>query len=340
MELFIGPQRHQPFDQDGTIPSNHLHNFEHATISLTFLTYASFAIVLDRIGSKTQHALTQFIGSIAFAQQLLIFHLHSADHMGVEGQYHLLLQLVIFVSFTTTIIGIGLPKSFLISFVRSTSILFQGAWLILMGYMLWTPQFVPKGCYINREEGHQVMRCHGEQALHRAKALVNLQFSWFLVGITIFSLSFYLVWDNFFTKKVEYSTLTREEDDDSDDVEYQKRGKYATVTPNVQQRRQRHGDGGCAATTAMRGTGGFPSSSSSALTTTTPSSSLAALHVAVIAATATVTRRATEELEGVVVVRAEEDDGNLPVPHVVVIAAHSASPPSLSSSWISAELDS
>ncbi|KAK4855913.1 hypothetical protein QYF36_012236 [Acer negundo] len=226
MELFIGPQRHQPFDQDGTIPSNHLHNFEHATISLTFLTYASFAIVLDRIGSKTQHALTQFIGSIAFAQQLLIFHLHSADHMGVEGQYHLLLQLVIFVSFTTTIIGIGLPKSFLISFVRSTSILFQGAWLILMGYMLWTPQFIPKGCYINREEGHQVMRCHGEQALHRAKSLVNLQFSWFLVGITIFSLSFYLAWDNFFTKKVEYSTLTREEDDDSDDVEYQKRGKF------------------------------------------------------------------------------------------------------------------
>ncbi|KAK3204947.1 hypothetical protein Dsin_018993 [Dipteronia sinensis] len=202
MELFIGPQRHQPFDQDGTIPSNHLHNFEHATISLTFLAYASFAIVLDRIGSKTQHALTQFIGSIAFAQQLLIFHLHSADHMGVEGQYHLLLQLVIFVSFTTTMIGIGLPKSFLISFVRSTSILFQGAWLILMGYMLWIPQFIPKGCYINREEGHQVLRCHGEQALHRAKSLVNLQFSWFLVGITIFSLSFYLVWDNFFTKKV------------------------------------------------------------------------------------------------------------------------------------------
>ncbi|KAK7829384.1 hypothetical protein CFP56_029434 [Quercus suber] len=28
MELFISPDRHQPFDSDGTIPSNHLHNFE------------------------------------------------------------------------------------------------------------------------------------------------------------------------------------------------------------------------------------------------------------------------------------------------------------------------
>ncbi|KAH7560412.1 hypothetical protein JRO89_XS10G0012200 [Xanthoceras sorbifolium] len=227
MELFIGPQRHQPFDLDGTIPSNHLHNFEHATISLTFLTYAAFAIVLDRIGSKRtqqQHSqLTQFIGSIAFAQQLLLFHLHSADHMGVEGQYHLLLQLVILVSLTTTLLSIGHPRSFLVSFVRSASILFQGAWLILMGYMLWTPGLIPKGCYINLEEGHQVVRCHGDKALHRAKSLVNLQFSWFLVGITIFSVSFYLVWDNVFAgdhQKVEYSTLiTREEEEEEDDYD-------------------------------------------------------------------------------------------------------------------------
>lgn len=213
MELFIGPGNHQPFDKDGTIPSNHLHNFEHATISLTFFMYALFAIFLDTISSKAQHSLTILFASIAFAQQLLLFHLHSADHMGVEGQYHLLLQLVILVSFITTLLTIGLPKNFILSFVRSTSILFQGAWLMLMGYMLWTPRFIPKGCFINLEEGHQVVRCHGDEALHRAKSLVNLQFSWFLIGVTIFSLSFYLVWDNLFCEKVEYSTLTIEDDD-------------------------------------------------------------------------------------------------------------------------------
>ncbi|KAJ6944680.1 hypothetical protein NC652_009896 [Populus alba x Populus x berolinensis] len=43
-----------------------------------------------------------------------------------------------------------------------------------MGYALWTPSLIPKGCFINLEEGHQVVRCHGEEALHRAKSLENL----------------------------------------------------------------------------------------------------------------------------------------------------------------------
>ncbi|KAG2671411.1 hypothetical protein I3760_14G134900 [Carya illinoinensis] len=157
MELFIGPERHQPFDPDGTIPSNHLHNFEHSSISMTFFVYAAFAIVLDRIGPKAQLGLTQLLGAIAFAQQLLLFHLHSADHVGPEGQYHMLLQIVIFVSLATTLIGIGLPKSFLVSFVRSTSILFQGIWLMVMGFKLWTPELITKGCFMHLEEGHKVV---------------------------------------------------------------------------------------------------------------------------------------------------------------------------------------
>ncbi|KAJ6307243.1 hypothetical protein OIU76_017104 [Salix suchowensis] len=109
MELFIGPERHQPFDSDGTIPSNHLHNFEHSSISMTFFVYAAFAILLDRFGPKAQYGLTQFLGALAFGQQLFLFHLHSADHMGVEGQYHLLLQIIIVVSLATTLMGIGHP---------------------------------------------------------------------------------------------------------------------------------------------------------------------------------------------------------------------------------------
>lgn len=48
MELFTDSRRHNPFDSDGTIPSNRLHNFEHASISMSFLVYAVFALVLDR----------------------------------------------------------------------------------------------------------------------------------------------------------------------------------------------------------------------------------------------------------------------------------------------------
>ncbi|KAL0369920.1 UNVERIFIED_CONTAM: hypothetical protein Sangu_0310100 [Sesamum angustifolium] len=79
-------------------------------------------------------------------------------------------------------LGIGYPKSFLNSFVRSISIVFQGVWLVVMGFMLWTPTLIPKGCFMNLEEGHKVVRCHGEEALERAKSLVNIQFNWYVMG--------------------------------------------------------------------------------------------------------------------------------------------------------------
>ncbi|KAM7528741.1 hypothetical protein LguiB_032151 [Lonicera macranthoides] len=229
MELFIGPAKHQPLASDGTIPSNHLHNFEHSSISLTFFLYALFALLLDKIKPQAHLGLTQFLVGTAFAQQLLLFHLHSADHMGVEGQYHMLLQLIIFVSLTTTLMGIGYPKSFMVSFVRSLSIFFQGLWLMVMGFMLWTPDFIPTGCFINLEEGHHVVRCHGDEARDRAKSLVNVQFSWYFIGVTIFAVSFYLLLAKIYPEKVEYQSLSKLEDveeEEAIDVEAQKKSEF------------------------------------------------------------------------------------------------------------------
>lgn len=227
MELFIGPARHQPFDTDGTIPSNHLHNFEHASISMTFFVYAFFSIFLDKIEAKTKHSLTQLLACVAFGQQLLVFHLHSSDHMGVEGQYHKLLQIIILLCLATTLLGINYPRSFEISFVRSLSILFQGLWLMVMGFMLWIPQLIPKGCFLNSEDGHQVVRCHDNEALHRAKALVNIEFSCYIIGVAIFAVTVYLVLLKFYPEKVEYESLTNLiEREEFDDIEARKENKY------------------------------------------------------------------------------------------------------------------
>ncbi|XP_009591862.1 uncharacterized protein LOC107783334 [Nicotiana tabacum] len=227
MELFIGPSKHQPLDSDGTIPSYHLHNFEHANISLTFFVYAVFSIIFDKINipsTAAKYGLTLFLGAVAFGQELLLFHLHSTDHTGVEGQYHWLLQFVIFASLATTLLSIPFPKSFLNSFVRSYSIMFQGIWLMVIGIMLWTPDFIPKGCFLNLEDGHKVVRCHNNEALERAKSLVNIQFSWYLVGITVFTVSLYLVLVKIFRENVEYlSLISKFEDEDFEDVEAQKR---------------------------------------------------------------------------------------------------------------------
>jgi hypothetical protein len=229
MELFIGPDRHQPFDPDGTIPSNHLHNFEHASISMTFFVYAVFSVVLDKIENKAKYLLTQLLASIAFFQQLLLFHLHSADHMGPEGQYHLLLQILIFISLSTTLLGITMQKNFIISFVRSLSIFFQGLWLMVMGFMLWTPSLISKGCFMNLEEGHKVVRCSDHESLHRSISLVNILFSWFVIIVAVFGVSLYLVLTKYYDGdfKVQYFSLGIEEEEKdveklSDDVESQK----------------------------------------------------------------------------------------------------------------------
>ncbi|KAJ4724086.1 Transmembrane protein like [Melia azedarach] len=224
-ELFWGFRKQplNPINNEEILPLNRLRHFEHATISLTFFTYAAFAVILDRIGSAHQYALTLFLEAIALGQYLLLIHFHSADHLGVESQYHFLLQIILLVSVITTLMAIGWSKSFLVSFVRFSSIFFHGVWLIFIGMMLWTPGFIPKGCFLNVEEEHEVVRCHGEETLHRAKSLVNLQFSWFLIGICVFSVSFYLVLGKIYGQDIgEYSTLIMSrKEDDSDDVELQ-----------------------------------------------------------------------------------------------------------------------
>ncbi|CAL5088098.1 unnamed protein product [Urochloa decumbens] len=238
MELVIGPAKHQPFDDDGTIPSYHLHNFEHASISLALLLFAAVAIHLDRAKAPMRDAVSQLVAAAAFAQQLLIFHLHSADHMGVEGQYHWLLQTVIAVTLATTLLGIPYPRSFTVSLVRSASLVFQGVWFIVMGVMLWTPALIPKGCFLNFEEGHDVVRCRTDEALDRAKSLVNLQFSWYLTGTVVLVVLFYLQMVKLYPEEPQYLPLVKggagadsdgrfsigDDHDDEEDLEAAKRG--------------------------------------------------------------------------------------------------------------------
>ena len=85
---------------------------------------------------------------------------------------------------------------------------------MVMGIMLWTPEYIPKGCFMNLEDGHYVVRCHDLEALARAKSLVNIQFSWYLVGVTVFGMCLYLGLYKVFPGKAEYQSLTKLEDDD------------------------------------------------------------------------------------------------------------------------------
>ncbi|OMO72758.1 hypothetical protein COLO4_27475 [Corchorus olitorius] len=107
MELFIGPARHQTNPWTLMEPSHQIIFLASSTLPFICLSSPTLLlpyILLDKISLKAKFGLTQFLGAIAFAQQLHIFHLHSTDHKGVDR-----------------------------------SVLFQGLWFIVMGYMLWTP---------------------------------------------------------------------------------------------------------------------------------------------------------------------------------------------------------
>jgi hypothetical protein len=153
---------------------------------------SSVTIHMDRVGTPMRDAVSQLIAAVALTQELLLLHLHSPDHVGVEGQFHWLLLPVIAVTLAATLLWFPCPRSFAVSLVRSASIVFQGVWFIVMGVMLWTLDLVSKGCFLCLEAGRAVVRCRTDEALARAKSLVNLQFSWYLTGTVLFVVVLYL----------------------------------------------------------------------------------------------------------------------------------------------------
>nr|GEU77912.1 transmembrane protein 45B-like [Tanacetum cinerariifolium] len=82
-----------------------------------------------------------------------------------------------------------------------------------MGFMLWTRSLIPKGCFLNLEEGHHVVRCHGDEALERAKSLVNIQFSWYSIWVVIFAMTLYIAMHKIYERRNEYQSLTRHDQD-------------------------------------------------------------------------------------------------------------------------------
>lgn len=187
----------QLWDHDGAILAIGLHHIEHACIAMAFFLHALFAILLDKMQPKPKDYIHMghFLAALAFAQELLLFHFHSTDHMDLEGQYHWLLQEVVLICLVTTLLSIWMPRSFMVSYIRSLGVTLQGLWLVVMGFMLWTPSLAPKGCSLRKDHhAHDmVTKCHDQESLERGRALVNILFSCILIGVMVFGVGLYLI---------------------------------------------------------------------------------------------------------------------------------------------------
>ncbi|CAD6342488.1 unnamed protein product [Miscanthus lutarioriparius] len=210
MEMFVDHSTFLPFDADGSIPFDRLHNHEHAIICLALLVYAASALHLDRARAQCRDALSLLLVAVVFAQELLVFHFHSTDHAGFEGHFHWLLQLVVAACLVTALLGIAFPRSFVVGLVRSACVTFHGVWLIVIGAMVWVPSRVPKGCSLVEEDGRNTVRCHSEASLHRAKALANLQFGWYLSFMTVFVVVLYVIVCRMYPAETAYVRLPPE----------------------------------------------------------------------------------------------------------------------------------
>lgn len=164
-------------------------SLEHATMYLHLAVYASVALAADLTWRRD--ALGDVVAALAasvFGQELFLLRFHSADHAGLEGHYHWLLQLVVAASLVATAATAVLPRSFAVAVVRSASVLLQGMWFMVMGFALWVPALVPTGCH-GVDQGSAAMQsavaCSTEDAARRAVVMANLQFSWALAAVWV-----------------------------------------------------------------------------------------------------------------------------------------------------------
>lgn len=187
--------------------TTHLNNFEHSTISLTLLFYAAFALAVDVLEIHVPQGWLHSAAAIALSEELLLFHFHSADHMGLEGHYHALLQFPIVVGILALLVEIFILHLPVLGVLRSMSFVLQESWFILTGFILWTPSLVPSGCYITANH----VDCPTRPTLMAAKSLANLEFAWLLSGTFFLTGAGLIASLAFFKKRIAYRHLVDED---------------------------------------------------------------------------------------------------------------------------------
>nr|KJB32828.1 hypothetical protein B456_005G264000 [Gossypium raimondii] len=180
--------------RSGTDPSWPMAHHQQYQSLLSQRVYQIYSFTLSAELSRSSEILSVvsgiFVASV-FGQEVFLLHFHSADHVGLEGHYHWLLQLIVLISLLASLTVTFLPSSLSAALVLSVSVIFQGCWFINMGFMLWCPKFIPRGCIMQAkmrsDSMHGAVTCYSQEADFRARALANMQFSWILSAILIFT---------------------------------------------------------------------------------------------------------------------------------------------------------
>ncbi|KAG0469486.1 hypothetical protein HPP92_015547 [Vanilla planifolia] len=167
-------------------------DLEHAAMFFHFAIYSAAALL-----SIPSSPIVAALAASAFAQELLLLHLHSIDHSRLEGHYHRLMELAVGACLASTIATIACPASHVAAVVRSATVAAQGLWFVISGFVLWGPTWLtPEGC--STTAGGLACSTGG------AAATANLQFSGMVAGVSALAATLCLLPER---KGVEYRQL-------------------------------------------------------------------------------------------------------------------------------------
>ncbi|XAR71197.1 hypothetical protein NMG60_11028353 [Bertholletia excelsa] len=177
-------------DQTGVILQ-----LEVISIALLFFLYGFLGLLthfskLILLPSPVLNLLCLF----GFVEEFLLFYLQRKDPDGIENRYFDLFCVPIGICIVCTILELKSPKARFSRLGRGIGLIFQGMWIIQMGFSFYSSA-ISNGCFLSeKSRGNFTVKCKGHMEYHRSRAISTLQFNCHLALLVVLVTSvFYLI---------------------------------------------------------------------------------------------------------------------------------------------------
>ncbi len=170
----------------------HIHNEEgelndpgklyHITLYSAFLM--SGCVDLFTLCLRFPSQTSTIFFALSFLTEGMLFYFHTLGHSDFDTMVHLLIAYPIFACFLFTLLRLQWPQNIIINLCLGGSILFQGTWLVQIGYFLF-------GGFLD----------HDRTVTHTQLMFATACFSWHLLLIALFLLVFYSTMNTILTCK-------------------------------------------------------------------------------------------------------------------------------------------
>ncbi|KAK4426168.1 hypothetical protein Salat_1385300 [Sesamum alatum] len=164
------------------------------TIAFLFLLYAVLGI-LTNIKESFRFPLTMLnvIYAFAFGEEFLLFYTQNKDPSGIENRYYDLILIPIAICLFSTLLELKSSKSTYPRLGRGIGLVFQGVWILQMGFSFYS-NLIADGCALHeRSRGNYTIKCKGHPEYHRGRAIATLQFNCHLALLVTLAVGLYSI---------------------------------------------------------------------------------------------------------------------------------------------------